>query len=487
MNDWIVSLLLLGALSSQGGSMPFWATANQYGVMPDANGGLGLLQVQKGFDESKTLQWRIGASAGLRTDRIEYKNFLIDELYGSLRWKQIRLDAGLWHPGQQFMAADSHLGTLSVTGGHSIVSGNARPMPGYSINLEPWDVPFTKGHFQIGGSFGDYIPLDERYVSGSMVHNTHAYARINIGSHITLTGGLDDYIQWGGTSPVYGEQKVSFGNYLRVITGSKGGDDSLAGEQKNALGNHLGCEYFRFDYKTDDWTLTLQHDIPFEDKSGLIFQNFPDGVNTVCFSFKDKSGWVSDIVYEYANTMNQSGDRERRPATEHEIATAKHGLVTYPDGTVYFIAGGADNYYNHYIFKSGWTSYGRTIGNPLLFPRGTAEGSWSRTGVTMGIWSNLMQAHHLGLSGSLFQLMPYKLMLTYSESYGTHLSLGGQYDTGTRLEKPMRQFSSAFLLELPLYAGIIKVVPALYFDAGDVLARNFAATLSIKYSLERIN
>ena len=487
MNDWIVSLLLLGALSSQGGSMPFWATANQYGIMPDTNGGLGLLQVQKGFDESQTLQWRLGASAGLRTDKVEYKDFLLDELYGSLRWKQIRLDAGLWHPGQQFMASDSHLGTLSVTGGHSIVSGNARPMPGYSLNLEPWDVPFTKGHLQIGGSFGDYFTTDTRYVAGSMLHNTHAFVKWHIGKHITLTGGLDHYTEWGGMSPTQGEFKKSFGNYLRVITGRQGGADAQAGEQENALGNHLGCEYFRFDYKADEWTLTLQHDIPYEDKSGLIFRNFPDGVNTACFSFKDKTAWVSDIVYEYANTMNQSGDRERRPATEHEIATAKHGLRTYPDGTVYFIAGGADNYYNNFLFRSGWTAYGRTIGNPLMFPKGTAEGTLSRTGMTLGVWSNLLQAHHFGLSGSLFHILPYKLMLTYSESYGTHPDLDYQYETGTRLEVPLRQFSSALLVELPLYGGIIKVVPAMYFDAGDVLARNFAATLSIKYSLEKIN
>ena len=122
-----------------------------------------------------------------------------------------------------------------------------------------------------------------------------------------------------------------------------------------------------------------------------------------------------------------------------------------------------------------------------MFPKGTAEGTLSRTGMTLGVWSNLLQAHHFGLSGSLFHILPYKLMLTYSESYGTHPDLDYQYETGTRLEVPLRQFSSALLVELPLYGGIIKVVPAMYFDAGDVLARNFAATLSIKYSLEKIN
>ena len=488
MNDWIVSLLLLGALSSQGDSMPFWEGANRFGVMPDGNGGLALMQLQKGFDESKTFQWRFGASAGMRTDPVEYKDFLIDELYGSLRWKKLRLDAGLWHPEQKFLAADSHLGTLSLTGGHSIMTGNARPMPGYSFNVEPVNIPFTDGHLQFFGSFGDYFTMGPRYVTGSMVHNTGLFLKLHIGEHITLTGGADNYTVWGGTSPTHGVFKKNIGNYLRVISGMAGGADAAAGEQQNALGDHRGCEIFRFDYHTDAWTLTLQHDIPYDDKSGIIFRNFPDGVNTASFSFKDRKGWVSDIVYEYANTMYQGGERERHVATEEEIASGSRRLYTDPStGIVYYISGGADNYYNNYLFKSGWTHYGRTVGLPLFFPRGTVEGTWSRQNITMGIWSNLLKAHHLGLSGSIMHVLPYKLMLTYSENYGTYLDESYCYDTGSRLQTPMRQFSSAFMLEFPLYEGIIKVVPAVYYDRGDVLPGNFAATLSVKYNFVKID
>ena len=186
--------------------------------------------------------------------------------------------------------------------------------------------------------------------------------------------------------------------------------------------------------------------------------------------------------------MYQGGDRERRLATEEEIARGSRRLYTDPNsGAVYYVSGGADNYYNNYLFRSGWINYGRTIGIPLFFPRGTAEGTWNRTSVTMGIWSNLLKAHHLGLSGSLFHLLPYKLMLTYSESYGTFLDEGYCYDRGSRLETAMRQFSSALMVEFPLYQGIIKVVPSLYYDRGDVLPESFAAVLSIKYTLEKFD
>ena len=483
MNDFAISLLLLGALSaSPSGSMPFWAGANRYGVMPDSNGGLALVGMGSRFDESKTIQWRFGLSAGLRTDKTDYKELLLDEAYASLRWQKIRLDAGLWHPSQHFLAADAELGTLSTTGGFSVLSGNARPFPGYSLNLEPWNVPFTGGHLQLMGRFGDYFTTDTRYVRGSMIHNSEMMLRGHIGRHFTVTAGLSLWSEWGGVSPTQGEFRKTFANYLRVITGRHGGDDAQGGERLNALGDHRGCEIIRFDWHTDAWTLSFQHDIPFDDISGMTFRNFPDGVNTLCFSLRDKSQWVSDVVYEYVNTMNQSGTEERRPATEAEIAAKDPRLYTAPDGTVYTITGGADNYFNNYLFCSGWTGYGRCMGLPLFFPRGTTEGTWSRAGITMGIWSNLLQAHHLGVSGSIAKVLPYKLMLTYSESQGTWFTEDYRYGAGSRLERPLRQFSSALMVEVPLWQGIIKVVPALYYDTGEVLRSGFGATLSVRYT-----
>ena len=482
MNDFVISLLLLGAISSSGGNLPFWATANRFGVMPDAGGGLALLQFESEFDESKTLQWRMGMSAGLRTDSFNYKDRILDQAYASFRWHKIRLDAGLWHPEQHFMSADRELGTLSTTAGFSIMSGNARPFPGYSLNLEPWDVPLTNGHLQVMGRYGDYFATGERFVSGSMVHNSELMLRGNIGEHFSLTAGLSLWSMWGGTHPTEGEFKKNFINYLRVVSGSHGGSDAPGGEQINVLGDHRGCEIIRLDWKEKDWSLAFQHDIPFDDMSGLSFKNFPDGVNTLSFSHKDKSLWVSDVVYEYANTLDQSGTEERRLATADEIAKGDPRLYTAPDGQVYFITGGADNYYNNYLYRSGWTSYGRTIGNPLFWPRGTADGTWSRFGITQGVWNNLLVAHHLGVSGSLAKVLPYKLMLTYSESYGSYLSEDFIYGTGSRLEKPLKQMSSAFMLEVPLWEGIIKVVPAVYYDAGEALTSSFGATISIRYN-----
>ncbi|MBQ3942323.1 MAG: hypothetical protein II676_05660, partial [Bacteroidales bacterium] len=137
MNDFVVSLLLLGAISSNDlNQMPFWATANQFGVMPESNGALALLRAGSSFDESRTFQWRWGSSLGFRSDWMGDK-IIIDELNASVRYRKLRLDLGMIHPEQDFMASDATLGTLSVTGGNFMMSGNARTLPGYALRLEP--------------------------------------------------------------------------------------------------------------------------------------------------------------------------------------------------------------------------------------------------------------------------------------------------------------------------------------------------------------
>ena len=63
MNDFFFSLLLLGALSGGPGEpLPFWATANQWGLMPENQGAFALVQARQDSDSSRTLQLGWGAS-----------------------------------------------------------------------------------------------------------------------------------------------------------------------------------------------------------------------------------------------------------------------------------------------------------------------------------------------------------------------------------------------------------------------------------------
>ena len=489
MNDFILTLMLLGALSS-GPVMPFWATSNRFGIMPDANGEIGLVSASTQFDPSQTLQWRWGASlaagydsyspvmdmslaSGTEGSGSDGTRIMLDELYGSLKWKVFSLDLGMKHREQDFMAGSASqgaafLGSLSTTAGNILWSGNARSLPGYSLNLEPVAIPFTGGRVVLSGSYGDYRTFDTRYVEGALVHNMRVGLTIRLTDRLDFLGRLDHYALWSGTHPTKGKRPSGFKNYLRVVTGSSGAGDATVSDQINVLGDQRGAELFGLRWKGDGWRLTFQHDIPYDDGSGMGFQNFPDGVNPLHFGVDDKTGWVSDVLLEYATTMWQSG-------TRHDWTDA--------DGKKH-ISGGGDNYFNNSEYRSGWTFFGRTAGLPMFYPFRTRSQVWDPSKVVYGVENNRLKAMHFGLAGTLLKKAPYKLMLTYSRNYGIYAmpyegeSQWGK-DPGTVNETSLNQFSAAFMGEVPFRS--LSVIYGLYADKGSVLPDTFGATLGLRW------
>ena len=486
MGDWITSFLLMGALST-GGTLPFWASANQFGLAPESNGVLATASIQKDFNTEQALQYRCGASLAFRADGMgqglqRCNEVMVDEFYGSLRWKVLVLDVGFKHRELDFYGASTHLGSLSTTGGHLLSGVNARSMPGYNLVCQPVAIPFTKERLWFYGSFGDYKMLDNRYVTGTLCHRMSLYLKVCITSWMDFSFGLDHYALWGGLAPGQAmNNSVNFSNYFRVITGRAASASGSQNDQMNVLGDHGGAELLRFDFKGNGWKIVFQHDIPYSDKSGMKFQNFPDGVNTLSFSFNDKKKWVSDVLYEFAYTMYQSGPI-------HDPEVDEHGNPIPWNPSLCFI--GRDDYFNNMEYKSGWTYYGRPMTLPLMFPVGTKAGTWSRHQTCMGFENTRLIAHHIGLSGMLFLKAPYKLMLTFSQNYGSY---GKQYagenpsgkPWGTVKETPLLQFSAAFVGEWPNLAGVkgLNLQYGIYGDIGEVLKNNFALTLGLRYCL----
>jgi len=491
MNDFFLSLLLSGALSS-GASLPFWMTANQYGLMPENDGALAVMQARTQYDTSKDFQWRWGVSlaanydsgtpaAEALTGKAADFQLMVDELYASAKWKKFSLDAGMKHFDLDFYGAGTPtLGSMSTTGGHIVQSGNARTMPGYLLNLDPVALPWTNQKVWLYGSFGDYKTLDNRYVSGALVHRTRAFLKFNITERLDFHFGLDHYALWAGKYE-NAEMPITLENYLRIILGMHASSAGSKSDQINVIGDQGGGELLRFDWRGDGWKATFQHDIPYNDGSGMGFQNFPDGVNTLWFGFDDKDRWVSDILYEYQYTMWQSGTMHDRPTTEEE---RKH--LDPSDEYHYWkkIIGGGDNYFNNGEYKSGWTYYGHTIGNPLFVPKGTHAGTWTGRGMTLGVENNRLKAHHVSIAGKLFKKMPYKMMLTYSRNYGLYTraykgeSQWGK-EPGTVKETPLHQVSGAFLGEIPLRH--FAITWGLYADRGQLLEDNFGVQVGLRY------
>lgn len=459
---WRLNVDASGHLSgSTGDYLPFWQRTYEGGIMPYSSSGVmtvgALVNYVDGNDFSFEAGTNLVGSLAMRNPVHDTEvSGIVDRLYVSGGWRMLHLDVGMKPRARE-------LGNLSLTGGNVIYSGYTRNMPGVNA-WSDW-IYFEKGRWVgIRGNFAHYQMMDNRYVKDTYIHNKSFAIRFASGRVVDLELGLDHWAQWGGVSPNLGERPSSFKDYLRIIFAQNGGADASMSDQLNALGNHLGREYVRLNWRTSDFKMTFQYDMPFEDGKTIVkVQNFPDGVYSLKFSFNKMNALVTDVLYEFANTTWQSGDEHDRAATEEEMSKDYGKYVYWQDPDHYFygriIEGGLDNYFNNREYRSGWTYHGSTIGLPLLIPFAPAK-----DGVTWGVICNRVRAHHLGLKGYAFRL-PYMFKATYSSNWGRYSDEPGSFFS----DRP-KQLSLALEVELGKQVTDLPVTFAvgLYGDFGKV-------------------
>ena len=139
LDSLLLSLWMIAAAGSSG-QTPFWAQANTGGLMPSANGGLVCAALETGYQEAGSFQWRAGTTLAARAAVGEGAGAQVNEAYAGLRWRAFALDLGMKRHTAGFVS-DRSLGSLSVTGGNVAWSNNARPMPGYTLTLDPVPIP----------------------------------------------------------------------------------------------------------------------------------------------------------------------------------------------------------------------------------------------------------------------------------------------------------------------------------------------------------
>lgn len=475
--EWDVSMYGTGSTSR---SLPFWAVTGKNGIMPSTHSVFAVagtdftcrsrpgVEVYAGFKLSGFMVPEslssvsaapvlegYGQTAGTAASSWRAA---VNELYAGVGWKMLRLDLGI-------IDRECAYGGLSLTGGDIVWSGNARSAPGYNLQLRWTEIPGTRGILSFKANYADYILLDRRYVDRPMMHNKSLFAKVRLHRRVHLTLGLEQWSLWGGTSPRYGEQPHSFTDYIRVVCGMSGGSDATASDRINVLGDHRGRELIQIDWQADRFTLTFAHDIPFDDGSGMGFQNFPDGVNTLCLAFDDTERWVSRILYEFVYTKWQSGPDHDRPAKPDE-------LEKNPDKTRYII-GGNDNYFNNSQYCSGWTFWGRTAGLPLFTPMPA-----NADGLVLGVCNNRVVAHHIGIGGKFARRIPYRFKVTYSRNYGQYSQRLELFDTVPE------QISLALEVDFPRISRMFPVAVSVgaYGDAGGLYEDSFGMTLRLSYT-----
>lgn len=457
--DWNVSSLLSASSSSR---LPFWAYTGNYGLTPQSSSLLLTAGCDLGYEASNGLYFRTGCNLAGSVDVQRSILGMVDRLYISGGWKMLHLDVGM-------LPRKKELSELSITGGDIIYTGNARNLPGINLNTD-W-IWIGRGRwFGFKFNWAEYKMIDNRVCKGTMVHNKSLMLIIPLGKKVDISGGLEHWAQWGGTNPSQGEQPASFKDWMRIFFGRSGGSDATISDKINVLGNHLGRECLRVDWRARPFTMTFQYDKPFDDGSGMRWQNIPDGVWTLQFALKDREAFVTDCLFEFIHTTWQSGPAHDRPATEEEKANQDPSDPFY--GKV--VLGGCDNYFNNGTYASGWTNYGRVIGLPLFIPAEPDE-----NGVVRGIVCNRVRAYHIGVQGMLAHKLPYMFKSTFSKNLG-------RYNQGSTSPYASEPWNLSLALELDFGQSITNLPLSFrvgaYADFGKLYGNAAGLTLKLSYS-----
>lgn len=357
--------------------LPFWFYSNQRGRISDSTDFSGLVSAKLNYDLSEISSLEVGG--GFLYDDKFSDEVVIDELYVEFNWKWLKAIAGRKQRKELYNG-------LSATNENFAWSLNARPLPGIALStVKPL---FFNQNKKLGVeiTWAEYFMGDDRFVKNARLHSKSLFLMYNPSTSFKLKGGISHYAQWGGNSPVLGQQPESFGEYLRVITGRSGGEEANMSDQINVSGSQLGVYIFELKKSTDNYSLKLIYNHFFEDGSGSRYANFPDGRYAVYFEKKEANSLLNALLYEFYYTKNQS----QNSSSPHKN----------------------DFYFWNGIYRSGWTYQNRILGVPFFdFDSSLPQ-----------IVGNKFIAHHIGISGSvdvLSKAVPYKLKLSFVQKEGT--------------------------------------------------------------------
>lgn len=359
--------------------LPFWTFTNTFGALSEDSDGVlyAFAKANYRLSEHATLELK---TAGLFRNGIN-PSLQRAELYANFSNNWIEITLG----SQNFTSSYE----LSSVRRNILFSSNARALPGLLVqNSKP--IKLTK-RLSLDGALAHYALNDDRFVDNTRVHYKNLYINWSINDSNTINVGVQHVAQWGGVSPDAGSQPNGLRDLAKIFFGRGGADNANFGDQINALGNHIGSYSLTYLKKGNGvLDFDVYYQTLFEDRSGIELNNFPDGVWGISIKNK-KSKLVKEFLYEYVQTVSQSG----RPRL-----TQNGGQQS-----------GGDNYFLNSIYRSGWTYEGRTIGLPFINIVANSEGVDPGT-------NNRSIAHHLGVRGNLHQI-DYAIKLTYLENLGT--------------------------------------------------------------------
>lgn len=386
---------------------PFWITNNSYGVIPLESNNVylrGSTLWKHYFNDS----WRLEAEADLVLETNREPSFFVQQLYVSLMWKFLNLRIGSKENYHSMLNRE-------LSSGDFCFSPNSRPIPEINLSVPEFiSIPYMKnilyfrGDFAVGKFRDNNYILDFKndkagYSLDALLHHKSAFFLFKDPDKkfpLYLMLGIEHSVQWGGwtTHKNVGDLPNSFRDFVRVVLGKSGGEEAPDSEQINTLGNHLGTYNLKLGYLNPDLEIAAYKQHYFEDKSGMELANWRDGIWGMEATFLTVA-WINKIVFEYIQTTNQSGS----------FLFPSEIPISGMNGRI----GGNDNYYNNSVYSTGWSYFGRGIGNPLLTSPGyNSDGSLNFKNTRIKAW-------HIGLAGNFHPNLSYRILGTSIYSYGT--------------------------------------------------------------------
>ncbi|TLU83381.1 MAG: capsule assembly Wzi family protein [Chlorobium sp.] len=363
-----------GFIWSSGDNIPFWMWANQNGrVSMEKSSVFGRLKTGKKRKNSDSPVVFYGLDATLNHD--PGNNIILTDAYAGISYGGLQLHAG--KKAEFFGLADTLL-----TAGPVVYSRNAPTIPKIALS--------TDGYIELNDwlAFNAYLAHgwfgDENYVKDAYLHQKFLYLRYgdtNPDSGFNIFAGMHDLAVWGGRNRVTGEQyPSSFSDFWRVFWWQTQSGGSHGTEQ-NTIGDHRGSiEYMlQLKGKQHDWLIYAS--TLFEDQSGLNLLRWNDYFAGVSYINKGTSGVLKRVNVEYFDTRNQ-GPNPSEP----------------------------DNYFNNYMYLSGWTYEGFGIGHPFI--RFTAGDNYQYTA------QNKIRAINTGALFHFSRIFNPYVRLAYIENYG---------------------------------------------------------------------
>jgi len=379
----------LGVVSS-GQKSPFWFQNNKFDKISNEpfNGAFELNVFKTWQHPEHFFDYSFKFSSQLKLDKNKIETEL-HEYYLNTRLWILNFSAGA--RVQSFGNQDK-----TLSSGGLLFSDNSRPMPAIFAGIEEFTpVLFKNGIFEIKGEVSHGWFTDNVYVSNLLMHHKYAYFRLGGKiSPVNFQYGMHHAAQWGGNIPGYGKQPTKIADFVNVFFARSGSTSTVRSEQLNVGGNHIISQNMRLDYRINNFEFGVYWQNIYEDKPILLMWdavNIQDGLWG--FSIKNKQfPIIKGFLYEYLNTTDQNGPYHDK------------------DGIVY---GGMDNYFDNYLYRSGWTYYGRTIGTPFI-----TSPIYNNDGAVY-VQNNRVQVHHVGIEGEIYKYK-YRVLNSFSKNYGTY-------------------------------------------------------------------